>query len=114
MAAPTFSTEANAAGSYPANRFGKRERQLLNSVQDAYPYAVIAAGTFTTAGGDANESITVSGALSSDLAIVVLKTKGATPRTILTAAAASGAINVEMSGDPSTDHVLSYILLRAR
>lgn len=74
---------------------------------------VKAAGTFTTAGGDANESITVSGATSSDIAIVVVKTTGATPRTVTTSAAASGAINVVMSGDPSTDHVLSYVLLSA-
>ena len=74
---------------------------------------VLAAGTHTTAGGDANESITVSGALSTDIAIVTLKTAGATPRTITTAAAATNAINVVMSGDPSTDHVLSYVVLRA-
>ena len=71
------------------------------------------AGSFTTAGGDANESITVAGCLGTDIAIVVLKTKGATPRTILTAAAGTDAIAVEMSGDPSTDHVLSYMVLRA-
>lgn len=76
-------------------------------------YYVVAAGSFTTAGGDANEAITVTGATSADLAIVVLKTAGGTPRTIVTAAAATGAINVVMSGDPSTDHVLTYMLLRA-
>lgn len=76
-------------------------------------YIVVAAGTFTTAGGDANESITVSGATSSDLAMVTLKTAGLTPRTILTSVAATNAINVVMSGDPSTDHVLTYQLLRA-
>ena len=71
------------------------------------------AGTFTTAGGDANESIPVTGALGTDIALVTLKTKGATPRTILTAAAGTDAIAVEMSGDPSTDHVLQYAVLRA-
>jgi hypothetical protein len=71
------------------------------------------AGSFTTVGGDANESITVTGAASTDIAIVVLHTKGGTPRTILTAQAATNAINVELSGDPSTDHVLKYMVLRA-
>lgn len=71
------------------------------------------AGSFTTAGGDANEQITVSGALNTDIAIVVLHTKGATPRTILTAQAATDAINLEFSGDPSTDHVVRYMVLRA-
>lgn len=76
-------------------------------------HKIFAAGEFTTAGGDANEAITVTGALATDIAIVTLKTKGATPRTILTAAAATDAINVVLSADPSTDHVLSYMVLRA-
>lgn len=76
-------------------------------------HKVIAAGTHTSAGGDATESITVSGALSTDIAIVTLKTAGATPRTITTATAATDAITVVLSGDPSTDHVISYVLLRA-
>lgn len=71
------------------------------------------AGSFTTAGGDANESITVTGAAATDIAICVLHTKGATPRTILTAQAATNAINIEMSGDPSTDHVIKYMVLTA-
>lgn len=76
-------------------------------------HIVVAAGSFTTLGGDANEAITVSGATSADIAIVSLQVKGGTPRTILTAVAATNAINVVMSGDPSTDHVISYMLLRA-
>lgn len=71
------------------------------------------AGTFTTAGGDANESIPVVGALGTDVAIVTLKTKGASPVTILTAVAATDAITIVMSADPSTDHVISYMILRA-
>lgn len=77
------------------------------------PYFVKFAGTFTTVGGDANESITVTGMTSSDIAIVTLKAKGAVPRTILTAAANTNAIDVVLSGDPSTDHVISYMVLRA-
>jgi hypothetical protein len=76
-------------------------------------HRVLAAGNFTTLGGDASESITVTGATSSDIAIVVLKTAGATPRTITTAAAGTNTVTVVLSGDPSTDHVLSYMVLRA-
>jgi hypothetical protein len=76
-------------------------------------HKVIACGDFTTAGGDANESITVSGLTSSDFVVVSLKTKGATPRTILTASPGTDAIAVVMSGDPSTDHVITYVALRA-
>jgi len=71
------------------------------------------AGSFTTAGGDAAESIPVAGALATDIAIATLKAKGATPRTILTAVAAENAITLEFSGDPSTDHVVGYMVLRA-
>lgn len=74
---------------------------------------VIASGVHTSAGGDATESITVTGAASGDIAIVTLKTAGATPRTITTAVATTDAITVTMSGDPSTDHVLQYIVVRA-
>lgn len=76
-------------------------------------HIVVYAGEFTTLGGDENEAITVTGALATDLVHVNLHTKGATPRTILTASAATNAVNIEMSGDPSTDHVITYTVLRA-
>jgi len=76
-------------------------------------HIVVFAGEFTTAGGDANEAITVTGALATDLVHVTLHTKGASPVTILQAQAAADVINVVMSGDPSTDHVLTYSVLRA-
>lgn len=76
-------------------------------------HIVVAAGEFTTAGGDAAETITVSGCLVTDIAIVTVKTAGSTPRSIVAAAAASGQIDVTMSDNPSTDHVLAYMVLRA-
>ena len=75
---------------------------------------IVAAGEFTTAGGDADETITVSGLLATDLVFVNVHTAGATPRTVVDASASAGQIDVDMSGDPSTDHVLSYMALRAR
>ena len=71
------------------------------------------AGTFTTAGGDASEAITVTGAAATDIVSVTVKTAGATPRSIVAATAATNAINVTLSGDPSTDHVLQYVVFRA-
>jgi len=71
------------------------------------------AGTFTTAGGDASESIPVVGAVGTDIVMVSVKTAGGTPRSIVAAAAGTDAIAVTMSGDPSTDHVLQYVVLRA-
>lgn len=75
-------------------------------------FGIFAAGTFTTAGGDAAESITVTGALATDIAVVQVKTRGASPVTLAAAACAANAISVTLSGDPSTDHVLSYMVIR--
>lgn len=71
------------------------------------------AGTFTTAGGDDTETITVTGAAATDLVFVQLWEKGATPRTILTAVPSTDTITVVFSGDPSTDHKLYYQVVRA-
>lgn len=88
-------------------------RNKASSSPLAATHYVKAAGTFTTAGGDATESIAVAGATTADIAIVTLQTKGSTPRTILTAVSATNAITVVFSDDPSTDHVIAYMLLRA-
>lgn len=76
-------------------------------------HIVVAAGEFTTAGGDTDETITVAGALATDIVLVTLHTAGASPVTIVDASASAGQIDVDMSADPSTDHVLSYMVLRA-
>jgi hypothetical protein len=75
---------------------------------------VVATGLFTTAGGDANESITVSDVAVGDTCIVTINTVGATPRTVTSATCAvAGTIAVVLSGDPSTDHVLNYVVIRS-
>ncbi len=70
-------------------------------------------GVFNTVGGDAAESIPVSGAVAGDIAIVTVKTAGISPASIVAAAATTDAITVTMSADPSTDHVLQYQVFRA-
>lgn len=114
MTTPNFTTEANKAGKFPSRRFGKRERKLLKSVQEHLTSGlrVIAAGTFTTVGGDANETITVPGAAATDVVSITLKTAGVSPVTVLRAAAATDAINVVLSADPDNDHVLQYVVIR--
>lgn len=74
---------------------------------------ILATGLFTTLGGDATEVITVQGVETGDTAIVTLNVKGATPRTILTAITSANTITVVLSGDPSTDHVLQYLVVRS-
>lgn len=70
-------------------------------------------GEFTTIGGDANEAISVTGVVPADRPIVLVKTRGAVPRVVESASAGTNVINVVMSGDPSTDHVLNYFVFRA-
>jgi len=107
MASPKLRTEAARAGKYPANRFNQRERKILKSVAD-YSQA----GKYTTVAGSATQTITVAGATANDIAIVTLQTQGATPRTVVRAAAGTNTITVVMSGDPSTDHVLCWALIQ--
>jgi hypothetical protein len=84
---------------------------LIDNIQPTH--VVKAAGTHTTAGGDASESITAAAVVSTDIVVVTVKTAGATPRSVVAAAAGTGSIAVTMSGDPSTDHVLQYVVYRA-
>lgn len=72
-----------------------------------------AKGLFTSAGGDAAETIPVVGLEVGDVVIVTVNVEGAGPQTILSAIAAAGQIDVVMSADPSTDHVLNYIVFKA-
>lgn len=126
----TFWTAAVAADSTAANVrtalhaldtkaqsfLGVRGEELVDRFRDdgVNGFSIVAAGEFTTAGGDTDETIPVSGALATDIALVTLHTAGGTPRTVVDASASSDQIDVDMSDDPSTDHVLSYLLLRAR
>jgi len=74
--------------------------------------SIVAVGEHTTVGGAAAEDITLTGVLATDFVLVTLHTVGSTPRTILTSVAAAGKITVTFSGDPSTDHVVTYLVIR--
>lgn len=74
---------------------------------------VVGAGSFTTVGGDANESIPVAGLLGTDTVQVWIRKAGATPRTVDSFTPGAGAIAVVMSDDPSNDHELLYTAYRA-
>jgi len=100
-------------GIQPANAAAVNELlDDIEAVTSIANYSIFAAGAFSTAGGDANESISAPGATSSDLAFCQLQTKGSTPRTILTAKSKTDGIDVVLSGDPSTDHVIVWQVLR--
>lgn len=71
------------------------------------------AGKFTTAGGDTAEQASVPGVVAGDIVIASLQTEGASPVTLDASAPDTDVINFTMSADPSTDHIISYSVLRA-
>lgn len=76
-------------------------------------HIVVAAGEFTTAGGDAAEQATVTGVVATDIVVASLLENGTNSVTLLQSVAGAGVIDFTMSGDPSTDAVISYVVLRA-
>ncbi len=72
-----------------------------------------AAAAVATAGGDAVETVSITGLLSTDIVQVMPRAVGNTPRTILTAIPSTGVLTITYSGDPSTDHSFDYSVLRA-
>jgi len=109
------------AGRFP-KKFGKRENKVVESlkayVDGAAPAVLqaVAGGTHTTLGGDANETISVPGAVASDVVCVTVKSHlgGGPIRSVTKAAASSGQIDVVLSGDPTADHVLQYVVFRVK
>ncbi len=70
------------------------------------------AGTHTTVGGAAAEAVTVTGALATDIPIVVYNTTNDTD-SILKVEMSANTMTVTCSADPSTVHAFSYMILRA-
>lgn len=70
------------------------------------------AGTHTTVGGAAAEAITVTGALATDIPIVIYNTTNDTD-SILKAVMTANTLTVTCSADPSTAHAFTYMILRA-
>ena len=73
---------------------------------------IVAAGTHTCVGGSAAEAITVTGALATDIPIVIYNTSDDTD-TILKAVVTADTLTVTCSADPGDTHKLAYLLLRA-
>lgn len=112
MSAPDLLIEAGLAGEYPSQRFGQRERKLLESVKEFVGFQVVAAGTHTTVGGSAAEAIAIDGLLATDLAFIQMHTQGVAPVTVLAASCDVDEIDVTFSADPDTDHVVAYQVIR--
>lgn len=70
------------------------------------------AGTHTTVGGAAAEAVTITGALATDIPIVIYNTTNDTDN-ILKVEMAANTMTVTCSADPATAHAFTYMLLRA-
>ena len=70
------------------------------------------AGTHQTVGGAAAEAVTVTGALATDIPIVIYNTTNDTD-SILKAVVTANTLTVTCSADPSSVHAFSYMVLRA-
>lgn len=66
----------------------------------------------TTTGGSATEAVTLAGVTAGDVCVVTMHTAPAQGETILTAACATGAVDIVFSGDPSTTHVVNIIVFK--
>lgn len=76
-------------------------------------YSILSTGLFTTASGSATQTITVVGATVNDIPIVSINTVGLTPRTITSVKiSSSNTLTFVMSGDPSSDHIINYVVFR--
>jgi hypothetical protein len=111
---PTFKSEADNAGGYPSRRFGQRERKLLETVQEAYPFGAVFAGDFLSSSGSTTQTRTVTGVLSTDSVMAIIKTQGAVPVLVASAACTANTITFKMTADPGADHVIQYIVFRAQ
>jgi len=73
---------------------------------------IFAAANYTTAGGAAAEVITVTGAATTDIPFIQLQDDGTNNVSVASAAITANTLTVTFSGDPSTDTVISYQILR--
>lgn len=103
----TMTANASAIGA------GKVLKAMLGSGISASHICTFSGANVATAGGDDTETVSITGLLATDSVSVTLRTKGATPRTILTATPSTDTLTIVFSGDPSTDHAFDYQCFRA-
>lgn len=68
--------------------------------------------TYTTVGGDANETVALASVKSTDTLSTVTFVDNPHTRTIVSAVTASGAVNIVLSGDPQNDTTYKFTVYR--
>jgi hypothetical protein len=74
---------------------------------------IVAAANYVSVGGAAAETVTVTGALTTDVPFVTMQNQGPNTVTIVKVIVNAGSITVTFSADPGAGTVISYQLLRA-
>lgn len=73
---------------------------------------IFAHGSATSAGGDATETVTITGALATDKVLVTVTDDGTNSVTISDAKMTANTLTVVFSGDPSSDATFDYVVFR--
>lgn len=76
-------------------------------------HRVIAAGQLTTAGGDAAETVSITGVVAGDFVVACIQDNGTNNVTLLQSACGSGKVDFTLSADPGTDTKINYVVLRS-
>ena len=82
-----------------------------NSTDDSESHSIVYAGSTTTSGGAALEAITVTGMLTTDIVIAVQDTF--VDQILEFSVGIANTINATFSGDPGSDEVITWMVLRA-
>lgn len=96
----------------PSTAHGYAYALLRNKCVPAFD--IVAAGTHTTVGGAAAEDITVTGALTTDIAFANYSATDDTDTISDVVVSAADTLTVTCSADPSTTHGIHYCVLRPR
>jgi hypothetical protein len=110
--AVTADTVTVTASADPSTTHGYHYAVMRPRGTFAPSHYIAYAGVHTTVGTAAAEPITVTGALATDIPIVVYNTTNDSD-TILKVVVTADTVTVTCSADPSTAHKLAYMLLRA-
>jgi hypothetical protein len=87
------------------------EHSLVSQNESKSKNYIEFSGKATTIGGAASEDISITGVKDSQICNVFMIQEGAIPVTVKSAICAENKITITFSGDPSDDHIISYLII---
>lgn len=114
VGANTVNTAAIQALAVTTAKIAANAVTLAKLASGITPSHVVKYGAqYTTVGGAATEAVTVTGALSTDIASCVIKDNGTGNVTLLQTAVTNDTLTLTFSGNPGNDAVVYYQIFRA-